>query len=376
MAKMISLLVVLGMVFLYNQLVDLVERHKLFYICGVFYGCVFAVIAGALTLPEIGLANEVASPHRYLGWLSYFAIESYGSITVSLFWSFVNSTFNYTQAKSTYGLIIAGAQIGSILGPFLVSNVSAIGGVPTLYFIGALSPICMAVMIACYVRQFPVTNHSAEKTPKKAGLLEGIVLLIRYPYIAGVFAISSLFEIIVTILDYEMKVLGKQAYPSPNEFAKFTGEFGMAVNSISFITSLLGTSFILLYCFPTLWVVFGMMIFLKAMTYAINNPAKEMLYSVTNTAVKFKSKSWIDIFGGRMAKATGSSITNALKSSPILLMQYGSLVSMAISLLLLGVASCMGQKFNNLQQSSHLVGDEDESEDDDLKLEKLELSDN
>ncbi|OQR89924.1 hypothetical protein ACHHYP_05942 [Achlya hypogyna] len=376
MAKMLSLAVVLGMVFLYNRLVDLVERHTLFYIVGAFYGASFGVIAFALALPTVGLTNEIPSPERYLGWLSYFVIESYGSITVSLFWSFVNFTFDYTRAKSTYGLIIA----GSILGPCLVTNVAALGGVPTLYGIGALTPVCMALMVAGYVRRYPPAPASTTTSPTKAGLFEGIVLLVRQPYIAGIFAIASLFEIVITILDYEMKVLGKQAYPSPNDFATFTGKFGMAVNTISFIASLLGTSWVLrtcglrptlmgfpllllaavavVYVFPTLWVVFGAMIFLKATTYAINNPAKEMLYSVTNSAVKFKAKSWIDVFGGRMAKATGSSITNGLKSSPVLLMQYGSLVSMAIALLLLGVASWMGTQFNVLQAQGRLVGDQ------------------
>lgn len=46
-------------------------------------------------------------------------------------------------------------------------------------------------------------------------------------------------------------------------------------------------------------VVFGSMMFLKALSYSLNNPCKEMLYNPTSTAVKFKSKSWIDIFGQR-----------------------------------------------------------------------------
>lgn len=41
------------------------------------------------------------------------------------------------------------------------------------------------------------------------------------------------------------------------------------------------------------------MMFLKALSYSLNNPCKEMLYNPTSTAVKFKSKSWIDIFGQR-----------------------------------------------------------------------------
>ncbi len=61
--------------------------------------------------PNIGLSNTDASPRRILGWVSYCAIESFGSICISLFWAFVNSIMHFDGAKSAYGLIVAGAQV-------------------------------------------------------------------------------------------------------------------------------------------------------------------------------------------------------------------------------------------------------------------------
>ena len=40
--------------------------------------------------PTIGLENTVADPSRTLGWVIYLAIESFGSLLVSLFWSFLD----------------------------------------------------------------------------------------------------------------------------------------------------------------------------------------------------------------------------------------------------------------------------------------------
>lgn len=54
--------------------------------------------------------------------MSYCAIESFGSICVSLYWAFVNSSMNVEGAKSAYGLIIAGGNLGSILGPTLAAT--------------------------------------------------------------------------------------------------------------------------------------------------------------------------------------------------------------------------------------------------------------
>lgn len=67
---------------------------------------------------------------------------------------------------------------------------------------------------------------------------------------------------------------------------------------------------------PKLQVVFFAMILLKGFSYSLNNPCKEMLYQPTSSAVKFKSKSWIDIFGARGSKAAGSIVTNAFSDAP------------------------------------------------------------
>ena len=232
--------------------------------------------------------------------------------------------------------------------------------------------------------RFCAPNSDAEEQNDKqqTGVLEGIKLLYRYPYVLGIFAISCVFEVVITIMDYEMKVLGKHAYPDTQDFATFMGHFGQAVNLLSFVVSLFGSGIVfrlcglrkvlmafpllvilavtVVYFVPSLWVTFGAMIFLKALTYAINNPAKEMLYSVTSPGVKFKAKSWIDVFGGRLAKAGGSAITSALKSSITMLLFYGSIVSVCIGGLLFVIASFMGRKFELLVETHVIVGDDGE----------------
>jgi ATP/ADP translocase len=47
--------------------------------------------------PTIGLDNQQQSPYRIAGWIGYCGIESFGSVMVSLFWSFANSNFFATS---------------------------------------------------------------------------------------------------------------------------------------------------------------------------------------------------------------------------------------------------------------------------------------
>jgi AAA family ATP:ADP antiporter len=101
---------------------DLVPRHQLFTIVGVFYGSLFCVISVLLLHPEIGLQNTIPHRSRFLGWLSYVSIESVGSVMVQCYWALVNSSVDIKFAKNNFGYIVAGAQIGSILGPTLATH--------------------------------------------------------------------------------------------------------------------------------------------------------------------------------------------------------------------------------------------------------------
>ena len=265
-------------------------------------------------------------------------------------------------AKKNFGLIVAGAQIGSILGPTIATQASTVG-IPALYLLGAVIMFCMVAAMYLYITKFGIkiegekpveavtnkvsfTEQKDVKKPKSEGIMEGFYLFYDNDFVKGIFCISSLSMIQVTILDYTMKVLVKSRYEAiyPDDpqaavraFASFMGYFGQMTNTISFIFSLLGTGAViktfgltntmlsypvlLLACAlvvwlsPTLWVVFVVMMLMKGMSYALNNPCKEILYQVTNTNIKFKCKSWIDTFGQRSAKAGGSVITNAFATS-------------------------------------------------------------
>jgi ATP:ADP antiporter, AAA family len=213
-----------------------------------------------------------------------------------------------------------------------------------------------------------------------------------------------------TIIDFTMKMLAQQYFAAEHPcspgmscydgitpgvhgtsqeataaFTAFMGFFGQATNILSFLLSLLGTSaiirllglrltlllfpslcmllIILVRLNPTLYTVFGAMVTLKASIYALNNPTKEILYQPTSSAVRYKAKSWIDIFGARGSKALGSVVTNAFSDSVTNLVAHGSLVGMAVASCLILNARFMGKKFDEYTASGYVVGGEkDEAE--------------
>ena len=217
-AKMLSVVVVTVGVGIYNELYDRFQPHQLFYLIGGFYTIIFGLIGLTLAHPEYGIANTQVDPTRPLGWISYCAIESFGSIGVTNFWAFANSVYDLERAKKSYGLLIACAQLGSVLGPTLVTQAAFIG-IPGLYFCGASCMGLMVMMVFLHVQRFGTGQSNQENSfdmsslkstnpPKKdkAGILEGLFLVIKYPYVQGITAISCIFMVEVTILDYGMKV--------------------------------------------------------------------------------------------------------------------------------------------------------------------------
>jgi AAA family ATP:ADP antiporter len=414
-AKMLSVLVVLGVVFVYNKLLDVYPRHQLFYLFGTFYFVLFTAIAALLNTNSVGIYNKTPDESRLLGWVSYCAIESFGSVMVSLFWSFVNSSTSPQTQKSAYGFLVASAQIGSILGPTVVTF-SSVLGIPLCYFLGAVCMLLLQVTMWLYIKNYgyepymdpniaPEEAHKSNTKKKDAGVLEGVHLFIKHNYIKGIFAISCLFMVEVTIVDYTMKVLAKEyfddLYPCTSDsgtcwdedndvsvglsddgadaFASFMGFFGQCTNGLSFLFSLLGTSFVIrslgfrytlllfptlcllviltVRYFPTLEVVFLAMMLLKGFSYALNNPTKEILYQPTSNAVKYKSKSWIDIFGARGSKALGSVVTYAFSESTAeVLVNNGSLVGIAVASFLVFNARFMGRLYEEYTDVGYIVG--------------------
>mmetsp|Transcript_16272 Transcript_16272/g.32726 ORF Transcript_16272/g.32726 Transcript_16272/m.32726 type:complete len:775 (+) Transcript_16272:172-2496(+) len=433
-AKMLSVFVVLLVVGIYNRMLDTsLPKHQLFYLFGTFYFLLFTVIAILLSHPKLGLPNQTPNLNRILGWISYCSIESFGSVMVSLFWSFANSNFDIETAKASYGLLVATAQVGSILGPTVVSVYGGMWGVPVVYFGGALCMVMVMVSMFVYVGIYGSvelrdkeaaggggavggsggggSGSKKKKKKEKAGILEGLYLFAKYNYVKGIFAISCLFMVEVTIVDYTMKVLARDHYAAEHPchrgqscwdvatdqpvglsteataaFTTFMGLFGQATNTLSFLMSLLGTAavirtlglrltlllfpslclgvIIMVRLHPTLYVVFAAMIILKANSYALNNPTKEMLYQPTAPNVKYKAKSWIDIFGARGSKALGSVVTNAFSDSAPHLIQNGSLVGMAVATFLIFNARFMGRKFDEYMDSGYVVGGDNEEDGD------------
>lgn len=356
-AKIFSLALFFPLVLAYSKLVDHFSKEKMVYMLISSYGALGFVFVYFFYHPTIGLANPQMGSNRLLGWLFFLYVESFISLMISLYWSFVNDITTPESAKKGYGLIIFGTQLGgfllTLLGNILSKDTDQFA---TRAPIIALISICMffAVAFITYLLQHVVTKDHLEgyvqkekisteedslKKPAKKesiGFLDGLKVIVTHPYVAGIFGTIFFHELISTVMSYQMILLAKSTYVTAGLVNKFLFDYALCVQGIACLFGLFGTSFfqrrfgikfcivayplllgtfILSYLLnPTLNNIFYVMLIAKAINYAFNQPAKEVLYIPTSRSIKYKSKAWVDMFGMRFSKASGSLINKAFGS--------------------------------------------------------------
>jgi ATP:ADP antiporter, AAA family len=347
-AKYFSLALFFPLVLIYSRLVDIFTKEKMVYLLLAFYGLLGFVFVYFFYHPTIGLSNLSMGPGRLLGWLFFLYVESYISLIISLFWSYVNDITSPESAKKGYGLIIFGTQLGGfsfiLLGSIISSDTQSYA---TRSPIIALFSICMFFMIGLITfllnkntkkegrGNYSDINYKKNSPPKKqeypsGSFFGGLRVFMTSPYVAGIFFIMFFHELISTVMYYQMILMVKTTYIDPGKVNKFLFDYALAVQGIACLFGLLGTSFfqrrfgirfcivaypillgisILFYLFyPMLGSIFYVMLIAKAINYAFNQPAKEILYIPTSRDIKYKSKAWVDMFGLRFAKSAGSTI--------------------------------------------------------------------
>jgi len=387
--KMITPFIVAGVVVVYTKLLDMMEKHKLFYVFCSFYAFLFGLTAIALfVLKSFGPEYIGAYPLAALGVAVYFATESFGSLVIALFWSFAVSCNKSDEAKRSFPFMIAIAQIGTIGGSSLL-----VFGLPnwSIYALCTVTTILVMVMINQIVTKVPADQLVSDKVEKKQkpDILAGVKLLFTQPYLLGVFIVSTFYEIVKTIVDFQMK---SQASLLPGvNFEVFLGWFGFWTNFLAFAMALLGTSYImkrygLKFCimlYPVmfgialislyvyyltnpspenlLWATFGVMMLVTAISYAVNNPTKEMMYIPTSNDAKFKVKGITDTVGSRGSKAAGSAINNSLNVGATQalkvanLMAFGTLIGVGFIGIWLVAALYVGTKNAQLVRDNQII---------------------
>ncbi len=342
-AKTISVLALLPLVMFYTKLLERTSREKMLIILPAFYGvailCFAALVEIAQASPETIAARSTIPfiATKALGYVWYMFVESFGSLIVALFWAFSTDTTEPASAKRGFPLVVAIGQMGGIVFPYAIGGLPHRLGLETdALSVGILGVFCLCIilLVKYFLKVTPERmlvsfGVKKEKTDHKKdpGFLEGLKLMLSHRYLIGIFAANFIYELVVTIFDFNFKLAAGTNYAGV-ELSRYLSLYASSVNIVSLLCLLLGISNITrflgvgvaLACMPivvglalfgfltldSLSFLFALMVGSKAINYALNGPALKQLYIPTTSDVRFKAQAWIETFGSRASKEVGS----------------------------------------------------------------------
>lgn len=343
-AKTVSVIALLPLVMFYTKLLERISREKMLHILPLFYGIAIFCFSGFMLIAErpldelAALSSLPSIATKALGYLWYLFVESFGSLVVALFWAFATDTTEPSPAKRGFPLVVALGQMGGVILPY------SVGGLPhRLGF--TTDALSMAILGLCTLLIIPLVRYFLQSTPshlltsfhgknekqvekeEEPGFLEGLKLMLKHRYLLAIFAANFIYEVIITIFDYNFKIAAGAQY-SGVALSNYLSIYGSSVNTVSLLCLLLGISNVTrflgvgmslalmpiivgcaLFSFLTvdsLQFLFALMVGSKAINYALNGPALKQLYIPTTSDVRFKAQAWIETFGSRTSKEAGS----------------------------------------------------------------------
>ena len=384
---------------MYSNLSNRLSREQLFYVC-IFPFIAFFLIFGFLIYPNIGVLHPIqfcaslaaklppgfVAPIAILkNWtyaLFYTLAELWGSVVVSLlFWGFANEVTTVDEAKKYYPLFGLGANVALIFSGQYVRFVSDIraklppgvdGWAVSLKYLMGMIAVGGLLIVACYYYMqrkvltdptlFAPRKAKSSKQKTKLSLVESAKYLGQSKYIRDLATLVIAYGMSINIVEVTWKSRLRAAYPDPNAYSAFMGNFSSCTGLVTFmmmifgrfvfrrfgwgaaayITPLVlgvtGVGFFSLILFsetvspfiaalgttPLIAAVIigaAQNILSKSSKYSLFDPCKEMAYIPLDVEQKSKGKAAIDVIGNPLGKSGGSFIQQ------ILIFSLGSLAA-------------------------------------------------
>jgi len=405
LARTLALFAMIPPIYLYAKIVDRLRPYHVLTACSLFFGLIGLIFAYYIGDPGIGITNTDTGPNRLFGWLLYFFVEGYTPFLVSVFWAVANSVNNPMAARENYGLIVSGSKVGGLLSSglawWLFSWASSLAD-PSAYdvfthqavfaissLIILLVPVCIHLLVKHvpkkqlhgYEAAYQVEKQRRKAGEARTGFFAGLKVFLKYPYVLGIFGMVFFFEVITTVVSFlRLGEAGANA-TSVSRVTSYLFKTIFIMHVVTLLISVLGTrplfkllgERVCLLLIPTASAVVlvyfmfnmtpGALILtyttLKAINFAFSWPVRESLYIPTVKDIRFKAKSWIDVFGTKFAKTTGSAfnytfITGAMIPATLLPPLVGFVVP--VMLLWTGTAYLLGIRYDRAVRNNEVIG--------------------
>lgn len=326
-----TFVVMLAAVPLWSALVARVPRARA---VPVVYRFFLASLLAFWLLLSAG-ASPAWTARAFFVWTSVFNL-----FVVSVFWSLMADLFTAEQGKRLFGLVSAGGSAGAIAGPLLAAGLVGVIGVANLLLLSALLLEVAARLAAALARRAPRAAggeagagdaapgpaagggpeaRGARRDAEKAlggSAFAGFAEVARSPYLLALAGSMALFSLGNTFLYFQQARIVAEAIPSRVDQARLFGLFDLGVNVLALATQALATGHVVrrlglgvalgstpavalagfgaLAAAPGLPALVAYGIARRSIHFALEKPAREVLFTVVPREEKYKAKAFVD----------------------------------------------------------------------------------
>ena len=322
-----TFLTMLAAVPLYGAVVARLPRRRFIPVVYHFFAANLAIF---WLLLAFGVERQTVA-RVFFVWISVFNL-----FAVSVFWSLMADLFTAEQGRRLFGFIAAGGTAGALAGPALTIGLAVPLGPANLLIVAALF-LEAAVVCARRIESSGETPSRVTAEALGGGWLDGITMVLRSPYIAGIALWVTMLSVAGTFLYFQQANIVAAASEDPAVRTRMFASIDLAVGlltvvvqffatgrliarfgvgaAIGFLPLVFAAGFVALAWAPMLAVVIGFQALQRTANFAISNPAREVLSTVLAREEKYKAKNVIDIVVFRGADAAGGWLFEALRAA-------------------------------------------------------------
>lgn len=262
-----------------------------------------------------------------LGYAFYIWLSVFNLFVVSVFWGLMSDVWSGAQGRRLFGVIAMGGSLGAIAGAAVTGALTkglVLGGlhlkVDPLSLL-LLSALTLELAVQCVKRLasiFRLGDAAQAAREPGPGLLAGLRLIATSRYLQLICAYILLFTITSTFLYLQQGAIVERAFHGTAARTAAFARIDLWVNVLTlatqvFLTGRLITALgvpVVLSILPLLslagfgalwaWPTFGVMalfqVLRRGLHYAVDRPAREILYIPLGPEERYKSKPFIDTF--------------------------------------------------------------------------------
>jgi AAA family ATP:ADP antiporter len=306
-----TFVVMLLLVPVYGALVSRLPRRR-------FLPIVYGFFIACLLVFHVQLQVETGASLRSAAFFVWVAV--FNLFAVSVFWSFMSDIFSTGQAKRFYGAIGAGGTSGAMVGSLLTINLVEHLGVPNMLLVSAA---LIGIALVAILRLVPWARAQEQRLGWQAGedaiggsVFGGARLILGSRFLQSACLMMFLGVAVGTWLYNMQQGYARVAIPDAADRAQFFSRLDLAINFIVIIVQLTLTRFLLvrygvgpMLLVPVILVSMGFLalaanpipallaavqIGTRAGHFALQQPARESLFTRVDRESRYKSKNFID----------------------------------------------------------------------------------